>query len=958
MIYERILTMICTKCGNEIPDGAKFCPSCGAVSQAAPEKKLYCEKCGLELMNGAKFCSVCGGTGVMRDAAQSGSTNAAVVDLNKPSQSDSLVSAMNGISAAAGSATGAPIPGVPMPSNDVPTPSNDVSAPSGSSPASSGYAPSNAMPVIPPFVASASANVQQAPIVTPVPAASGAAVSTKRGGKIALFAILGVLLIAIAAAAIMFSTNRATFLSTFMGKEKYATMVEGNSIKNATEKLDIPAIANGIKAASGTYQAMSTTMGNSANPFMSYSGIYSSAAPMSYGYGAASAIDPEFNAGFNVSELSKMLAEALQSYYGANSISETLTVNVQFSDSVKAMLGAGEVDVDKYLDLINGTSVNYTLSAKDDKTAIELGTNGQFTVNAQIMLDGQDVYIALPFASDKALMISVPASSESIKSEAKPLELDEKELERLITECVEIYLDHYKAASIEMENGEIKAADVTVNGKLIVAEFKGEQLSKLFSDIAEHIVKDDYLMTQIADYANSCGAEVTKQELIDEALDSISETFSEIEDSDKLVINTVIDNNGNVLGKTVKAMGGEDVYAVFSYAETADRLGFEMTDNNEEFSLKATVDKIDDKSGACNITVTDGEDEGSFILNYSNVAKTEFCGKEICTGDFSFGMKMPESFADQLGKDAWAAINGAKLNLGLKADSKNTLETNLAIEVPSYGSVSLKDVFTVSNDEPAFNKPANVINITDAMLGGMPDETTMAELEKYGEDLTNALKNAVPEFIKSDMEKFSAGSMIGGNDGPNVYPGSGSLNDDVADLLGDIQYDMDDIQKALNGELAYDTDYITSSELEALLSDYTNLYLEIIVKGNAITENELDAFYDRYWDLYMELPYFDYEDDDYFDDPRLNALSENIADSYITALSIESYYSEKLSNNPEATALYNDVENACSDLLNYFDSTGADDLDEYTEEQLNETERLLGILDAKIEAFMAKYRFT
>lgn len=942
--------MICTKCNSEIPDGAKFCPSCGAAAMAAPEKKLFCEKCGLELTPGAKFCSVCGGAGVMRDAAVD-SMNAAV-DLNKPSESDSLVSAMNGFSGAAS----APISGVPMPSNDVPTPSNGVPMPS-----NSGSAPFDAMPVIPPYVASTSANVQQAPIVTPVPTVSGAAVSTKKshGGKIALFAILGVLLIAIATAAVMFATNRATFLSALMGKEKYATMVEGNAIKNATEKLDIPALANGIKSASGTYQAMSS-MGYTENPFLTSGSDTVSGSRIYLDTSAAGPVDPEFNAGFNVSEFSEMIAENLQNFYGANGINETLTVNVQLSDSVKAMLGAGEIDVDKYLDLINGTSVNYKLSAKDDKTAIALGTEGQFTVNAEVLLDGQDVYITFPFAGDKALMISVPASSTSIKTEAKPLELDEKELERLITECVEIYLDHYKAASIEMENGTITAADVTVNGKLIVAEFKGEQLSKLFSDIAEHIVKDDYLMTQIADYANNCGAEVTKQELIDKALDEIADMFDDeyIDDSDKLVINTVIDNNGNVLGKTVKAMGGDDVYAVYSYAETNDRLGFEMSGDDLDFALKATVDKIDDKSGACNITVIDGDDEGSFILNYSNVQKTEFCGKEICTGDFSLGMKMPESFADQLGKDAWAAINGAKLNLGLAVDSQNTLETNLAVEVPSYGSVSIKDVFTVSNGEPSFNKPANVIDVTDAMLNGMPDDATMAELETYGEELTTAFENAVPEFIKSDMEKFSAGSMIGGNDGPNVYPGSGSIDDDVAELLGEIQYDMDDIKKALNGEITYDTDYMTSSELEALLSDYTNLYLEIIVKGNAITEEELDAFEDRYWDLYMELPYFDYEDDDYnyFDDPRLNALSENVAYSYFKAYSI-SEYMDKLEGIPEAEALYSDVENAFSDLMYYLQSTGADDLDEYTEAQLTETERLLGVLDEKIDAFMAKYNF-
>jgi membrane protease subunit (stomatin/prohibitin family) len=44
----------CPKCGATLPQGAKFCPSCGAAIQAA------CQKCGAKLEPGAKFCPNCG----------------------------------------------------------------------------------------------------------------------------------------------------------------------------------------------------------------------------------------------------------------------------------------------------------------------------------------------------------------------------------------------------------------------------------------------------------------------------------------------------------------------------------------------------------------------------------------------------------------------------------------------------------------------------------------------------------------------------------------------------------------------------------------------------------------------------------------------------------------------------------------------------------------------------------
>jgi len=49
--------MFCSKCGNPLPDNAKFCDKCGLTVTPA---SVTCGKCGAELPDGAKFCIKCG----------------------------------------------------------------------------------------------------------------------------------------------------------------------------------------------------------------------------------------------------------------------------------------------------------------------------------------------------------------------------------------------------------------------------------------------------------------------------------------------------------------------------------------------------------------------------------------------------------------------------------------------------------------------------------------------------------------------------------------------------------------------------------------------------------------------------------------------------------------------------------------------------------------------------------
>ncbi len=60
---------VCAKCGNEVREGAKFCPNCGddlTLQTTAPAEQQggdtpdVCTECGNEFQEGAKFCQSCG----------------------------------------------------------------------------------------------------------------------------------------------------------------------------------------------------------------------------------------------------------------------------------------------------------------------------------------------------------------------------------------------------------------------------------------------------------------------------------------------------------------------------------------------------------------------------------------------------------------------------------------------------------------------------------------------------------------------------------------------------------------------------------------------------------------------------------------------------------------------------------------------------------------------------------
>ncbi|MCH5206152.1 MAG: zinc ribbon domain-containing protein [Oscillospiraceae bacterium] len=691
--------MNCNKCNSEIPSGAKFCPECGALF------------------------------------AENADANSAVVSLDKPSPSDSLVSAMN----AASQADFKTADPVPSPVNSVPTPSNGVPMLSNgnSTGFSSGFS----------GMGTGTSAAPASGFEVPFNGAAAAVIPTKKknGGKIAII-IAAVAAVIVGSIAAIFFTNRAAFLSTLLGKTKYATMVEGNSIKEFTDKIDAPAISGGIKSASEFYAAMA-----SANTvYLSDNSSGAELAPMMAASTNSGA--PEMDVKAMIDALNRSLADT----YGVSSVDMKLSAKVELTDSTKALIGGGD-DLDEILKLVNGTSFTYKVSASDKAAAVSMGAEGEkFTINAKsVMTDDGCVYIALPFASDKAIMFKceTPAAAETV--EFKALELDEKEIERLLGEVVNIYLENYKASAIEMESGYISAGDATAEGKMITAEFKGKALEKLFSDIAEHIADDDYFCDKIVEYVNDCGGDLTKSEYREGITDAFEFNAS---NKDKLIIKTVIDRNGNVLAKSYTAKSEDGQEAYFAYIDTKDQSAIEIfyDDGYDKVVIEITDNKENDTDGTVTVVISDDEESLSFKVDYTGVKMDKFCGQDVCVGKYTVSMKLPEDFSDQLGKDAFAAVNGAKLVFDTSLNgSKDSVTSSVGLEVPKYGSVTVICDVTASDDTSDIKVPTNVIDVTPLFKDDYND-ALMDELEKFSDDIMSAI-----EKLDIDMPSLGASGTVG-----------------------------------------------------------------------------------------------------------------------------------------------------------------------------------------------------
>ena len=582
----------------------------------------------------------------------------------------------------------------------------------------------------------------------------GAVIGIAAGSLVAVVAIV---------AGVLFTTNKAMFLSTILGKEKYAVMVESEAIKQTASKIDSTAISEGVEAVSGMYAAFAA-LDNNDNPSdiigdivdMSDNGTTTpeKAQLMSAATGSVSGVE-----GFDLGAYVKLLNEQYVKMYGVNALNAKMSADVEFGNAVKEL--AGDVPVEDIQSLINDSEFTYSVIAAENAAQvgfdIKLDDETNLDCNVIMTADGE-VYMVMPFVSDTAILIKIDAPTQTAETkDYQPLSLDKAELDRIITAIAECYLMNYKESAIEMENGSVTVAGVDVEGKEITAEFKGEALNKLFTDIAEIIAKDEYLSSKVVEFVQQFDEEFTKEDYENGILESVE---FEAEDSDKLIITTIIDKNGNILAKTFTAKS-EDSTATMGYTVSKESAAFEISAPEEGFELTVNTDLTSVNSGRSVIKVTyedkiieNGEKVNvlrkrtmKFNLDFNNIGIEKFCGKSTPVGSLTVSAALPDEFEDQLGTEALAAINGASLTIGQSVSGERTADAFVRLEVNNYGSLAL-NCSVETYDGEVSEYPNDVIDISSAIKAGMPDEATEQALIEYFDEVGKAYENLRPFFEK------------------------------------------------------------------------------------------------------------------------------------------------------------------------------------------------------------------
>ena len=914
-----------------MPDGAKFCPSCGTLTAKAEANKSFCANCGLELPKGAKFCTVCG-------AAVASKANIEI----KPSDVLSPVTPSEPISVSPAVVLDKTPDESPVsvsevkinaePAYSIPTPASDASMPAIDSETAKkdsepnildqiefGYVSESpvieeapvleevpvmpetpVMPVMPEApVISETPAPEAAPVMpetpamtaptgyssaaasysapsptytaapTPAPAYTpspnnqmenpfgdygmgAAAVATKPIKKksvlkpilIAVGSLLGAALIA---AGVLFFVNKSLLFNIVLGNSGYAGMVEGNSIREVTDKIDFNAMSQSIKSATNSASSLLTSQFSGLSSIVSTTGVTPMMASNVYG----SSVD--------FSTFVKSIGETMRDAYGANSAKISIDLGAELTDTglsqLSSAMNCSKKDIEEVLKLINQSNISVDVSA--DEKAFESGiefSNGSLKLNAKaVITEDGNAYLVLPFVSEKSLMLKVGSGYTASAGQVSDvyLEIDEKELKRITEKLVSIYIDVYKSSEITVKDGEISVAGVTAKGKYITAKLNGEKIAEIIWKIGESFANDNYLCEKIAKFLNDCGLPITAEQL-QKSLQSMfnTDSYQKMVNGSKLslgnvemVIETVTDNSCRVLAKSYSF--GESGKSSVKISAVGDLNLSTKTGNTAALAIEADgqtlvsalFEKSSDTDGVCTVNANIDNNKFSIKVKYSGVKQTTFRGKTTAEGTYEISFVLPADFT-QTGNSAeiYSILGSAKIVMSVKIENENTVKETVSFEIPQYGKLSADATLTVEDKSNGVSIPSDVLDIS-------------AVADSNGNEIPESLKKDIISYLK-DM-KNAVNSQNAGNLGDLIVEsldnaidlaenGPSADSDDISDLLLSIEEEKSEIIQF--DEMYQNEDEALSLKAEELVKKYERLSSSITDKIFDMTQKEFDGF--------------------------------------------------------------------------------------------------------------------
>lgn len=791
--------MICNKCGGAIPDESKFCPQCGAM-QAEPKKDMFCMECGLMLEQGTMFCPVCGTP--VKDAkpsaqaipaaqaaaptASGGMETVSAVSRSVPQPvpppvhetkpSDAVFGAFD---AAYGAAEPKPKPSdiaFAKPSDaafGAPAGGVSLEKPNGAAepkPSDIAFAkPSDAAFGAPAGEVSYG-NPEEAKAF--VPAQSSApleqtALNKKKGKKWVGPAIgAAAAAVVVGGGALVYNFNKSDVTNLIMGDSAYAKMLEQGFINTFASNSDSTAIAG----AAENVMAMAVSSNLSGTDVSELEEIAEDAISGDFGAIAQSSENSgktTINLRAGIEQLYSQMLE-LTGYSGAE---VKISVEAKMTETLRSLISGGDSDtnavIDEALDMVNSAELQFSAFSAKDSVSVYTGLNDSsaefsFGISGVMYADGT-VGIMFPKTSDAAIKYTIESDGSVTVEQTDMPSIDEKEIERLKNEIIDLYLSYYEKGKVTVSNAD--------GVKTVTVKISSEQITEMVQQAAELIAEDEYFSKTIVDYINANGGSLT----IEEYKSAIAEYASDIEpdESAALVITTKVNKQNNVLAKKIAAVNTDN--------DTSVEFGYSIKDKNTEFKfavndktsqeLTVLVEADNDTDGVITVSFDEykdeqDENEEEFVLEikYKDCKQEKFGKIKMLTGSYQASMKKAVSLdtSDEYNESAaiLAALQTTKVIYDSKLDGDNVLNQKLTVEVPQYGSIALKITETLTNDAPE-KLPDSALNlnkyISEDITGDDIKEIT-GTIEKLRDDITAQCSNAKSKF--ADLLSQGANELL------------------------------------------------------------------------------------------------------------------------------------------------------------------------------------------------------
>lgn len=893
--------MNCNKCGGAIPDESKFCPHCGAM-QTAPKKDIFCMECGLMLQAGTMFCPVCGTP--VEGAKPSAQAIPAAPAASMPAVSGEMgtVSAIpQPVSQSVPQPVSQSIPqpvsqSIPQPvSQSIPQPVQEAkpsdavfgafNAAYGSEPKPSDIAfakPSDAVfgagsvSLEKPSDTAFAAQPEEARAYTPEQTSAPLTQTTltKKKGKKWVGPVIGAAAAAavVGGGAIVYNFNKADITNMVMGDSAYARMIEQGSVKKLADSADSAVIS----------QAAGNVMAAAASSNLSKSNIENieDAAydAMSGDFGAI----VESQSGSEKKSLS--LRPIIEQLYGQmieltgySGAEVKIGVEAKITETLRALITEGESEendmLNEILDMVNSAELQFSVLSAKDSVSMYGGLNDtsagfSFGASGVMYADGT-VGIMFPNTSDTAIKYTIEDDGTVTVEQTAMPSIDEKEIERLKNELVDLYLSYYEKGEIT-----VTAEDGIKN---IAVKITSEQAAEMIKQAAALIAEDEYFSKTIVDYINANGGSITAEDYKSAIMDSVKDLNPK--DNGALIITTSVDKQNNITAKKF-AVEATNSYAEMGYkteGKNTELFLLTRTQQTEELTVLIAAENATD--GVVTISfdeygeakVENGEE---FILDikYKDSKLEKFGKTQVLTGNYEASARKAVSLdtSDEYDTDTavLAALQSAKVIFDSRLEAENTIKQSLTLEIPQYGSVTLKVSETLTNDAPE-KLPAGAIDLNKYTSEDITEDDIneiMSAIEKLRDDIAakcSGSKSKFAEYISQGSAELlnSLIDELSPKASEEAINESNARADELNDRCYDISYNyseildeelqgrLDDIMKRVNetylwGDVSLDELIEAKSEQQRLEEEITKLTEDVYKAARESIEkmyNDMDV---------------------------------------------------------------------------------------------------------------------